>query len=1113
MILNVRCFCAVAWILLATGSVAHAQFATVINVPPDVAPDAIGSNTQLNVFEGGTIGYGFQAGASDGTSSNVEVNIIEGAVGQRFDAHAGSIVNVSGGVVEFYFNAFAGSVVNISGGQVDNFFYARHGSAVTISGGLVHGRVSAENGSTVNVTGGSVRGDIYAYPNSAVNISGGSVGLANTFVVQNVGLSAQENSSVTISGGSLGGVRVLSGSEVALDGGEFRLDGAPIDGLETAGDTLAFDLPSGSLLTGMLADGTPFAFSDFDRDRIEAGTLTLRNQSLPPVGSALLTASVDSIPLGIRAGQHLVVDSGGVVEKNFSAGRGSSVHVMEGGTVGYNFEAVGANVLISGGSVGIDFNAFSGTTVNISGGSVGHSFRAYADSIVNISGGSVGGDTGDPAFGAMADSTVNVVGGSIDGQFVAFRGSTVNISGGVVGQILNDRIVRLVFASPGSTVSISGGSFVGLTAHSESTVSLGGGEFRLDGVPIGGLETVGDALAFDVPSGSLLTGTLADGTPFAFSDVDGDRFESGAITLHKRSLPSVGPAVLSALADPLPLGIRAGQRLVVESGGVVGNNFNAGRGSTVHVKEGGTVGYNFEAVGASVDISGGSVGSDFDAFSGSIININGGLIGTSFQAHSGSIVNLFGTEFLVDGVPVEGLAFGEPFLLTQRSGVLRGLFADGAAFAFSLTYGTNGGRSGFSPDALITLTVVPEPSSAMLVGVALLSLVLAGTRSLSRIAKSEWRYRSVTLSVRASTFLASATTCALLAASASAGIVQGNDPIGTDDSSTDATNGAPAHLDGTNVGQPGFTFVTDGRSTLAEFRAIVHAKRGVNELIDYRRFDYYLAFWRLSDYFSGVVHPQMAVPIGLPKDVNYIQQGGMSDWRPSVPFGNSGLEGEPTYDCQWDLTGNPRLDQPLDAGEWVVTIQSHSDPGAYGFFRISYSTTPGGPPPVYSSFDVPREYLFGQDPNNVLLPWAMYFSQILTPPDPSLPGDMDGDGDVDRQDAMLFGRVLGAESNPPGGPGDFDGDGLIGLADLAMLQAYLGQTLPDSAFSSATVPEPSSVLLLVGAFLIPVPTAALRSTFGSRHTQSLDLAHRVFRLRRFVAEWRRSACLGGNHAA
>ena len=128
---------------------AHAQFDTVINLPenPDspnpsgfsgnsIGNDSgISSDTQLNVSDEGSIGLRFEAGAEGVPSTNVEVNIAGGTVGNNFDANSGSAVNISGGTVGIDFDANSGSTVNISGGEFGNFFDVRSGGTVDISGG------------------------------------------------------------------------------------------------------------------------------------------------------------------------------------------------------------------------------------------------------------------------------------------------------------------------------------------------------------------------------------------------------------------------------------------------------------------------------------------------------------------------------------------------------------------------------------------------------------------------------------------------------------------------------------------------------------------------------------------------------------------------------------------------------------------------------------------------------------------------------------------------------------------------------------------------------------------------------------------------------------------
>jgi len=641
---------------------ASGQFTTVLNIPPDPNigdRQSIGSNTQLNLFTGGSIGLGFDAGTTNGGPSyNVEVNIIGGLVGRFFEAAENTTVNISGGTVGDDLHARLGSIVNITGGSVGDDS-ATSGGIVNISGGLI-GRSfeSASSSSVVNISGGSVGVGFKAGNYSTVNISGGSVGDLFRAVLGGV---------VNISGGSVGDrFQVFSNSSASISGGEFRLDGTLISGLDSVGDTINFDLPSNSVLSGTLADGTPFAFSSsFDLDSFAEGTLTLQVAVLPVIGPSMIMVPSDIAPLGIRSGQTITVGDNGILGDHFNAGLGSVTNVT-GGLVGNNFEATGALLTIINGSVGDRLDAFNGSTVNISGGLVGDDFDASNGTIVNISGGSVGG-----GFSAFNGSTVNISGGfvgpsanasestffisggSIGALFRAENNSTVNIAGGKVAASFDARSSSTVNISDGSVgsnfdaftgsvVDILGGSIGDdFDASAGSAVQISGGEFRLDNTPISGLEVEGNTIPFELLTGSVLSGTLANGTPFSFSSLDSDSFGSGTLTLKAATLPVIGPATIQVLGDTVLLGIRGGQTMIVEDGGVVNDHFNAGEGSVVNIN-GGQVGDNFEAVGSLVTIEGGSVGDDFDAMNSSTVNILSGAVGRDLAVSGGSIVNVLG---------------------------------------------------------------------------------------------------------------------------------------------------------------------------------------------------------------------------------------------------------------------------------------------------------------------------------------------------------------------------------------------------------------------------------------------------------------------------------------
>ena len=450
--------------------------------------------------------------------------------------------------------------------------------------------------------------------------------------------------------------------------------------------------------------------------------------------------------LGVRfnAGPNLEVNiSGGVVDNAFTA-NDSEVNIS-GGSVGNDFDAIsGSEVNIIGGVIGRGFDAFSGSTVNISGGSVGVEdrrinccgFDANSGSVVNITGGTVG-----HYFDANSGSTVNISGGSIGEDFEAHSGSTVNISGGNFGQGFH--------AHPGGVVNISGGSISArLCAEAGSDLELIGGEFQLNGAAFSGSE-------ISLSGGDIFTGTLADGTAFIFAE-DGFDDLSG-VQLTQVALPTLdlSPIVVSTANPNLPLGLRAGQTLSLLDGGELGPNFQA-VDATLNI-EGGSIGERIAATGGSVNISGGTVGLGLNVFDGevnisggtvggfipygsevnisggrvlnfrseqgsvvnisggrvdsfitsfgSVVNISGGSIGFISSTNAGSTINIIGSDFALDGVPLDdSLTPGNPFTINENRMVqLSGLYGDGSAFTFNFDF------TDYYPHATVTVTLALPP--------------------------------------------------------------------------------------------------------------------------------------------------------------------------------------------------------------------------------------------------------------------------------------------------------------------------------------------------------------------------------------------------------------------
>ena len=176
-------------------------------------------------------------------------------------------VQISAGSIGDHFDAYNSSNIIVSGGSIGDYFQATKGSVVTISGGSVGDSYTAQSGSIVNLSGGSVGFLFNAQAGSQVNISGGSIAQA---------------------------LRTNTGSQVTISGYDFRLDGQLISGLNSVGSTKALNLAYPSLLSGTLADGSPFLFTPLVQDQIADGTLTLRAAAPLPETPTVLHVPTDS---------------------------------------------------------------------------------------------------------------------------------------------------------------------------------------------------------------------------------------------------------------------------------------------------------------------------------------------------------------------------------------------------------------------------------------------------------------------------------------------------------------------------------------------------------------------------------------------------------------------------------------------------------------------------------------------------------------------------------------------------------------------------------------------------------------------------------------------------
>jgi len=650
---------------------------------PSIAPRSVVSNLTLNYFAGGASGRGMRfldgsvvqvlggsmdeaearnaaidmtsgfiagldAAASDLTVSGGTFGFLNASQGSLVEFTGGaffddieltdSTLHFSGGVIDAQLRASTGSVVNITGGDAGRLgatggeinltggsirdFSAASNATLNIAGGVVGQRFAALTGARVVITGGSVGPAFEARDGSAVEITGGVVGQA---------FDAQAGSVVSLSGGRIGGaLQAEAGSALTITGADFELDGAPVTDLSGG-------LPAGATLTGVLADGSVFIFSSGNGARIDLGTTTLNTVAVAPADTTPIVVDSGQAPAeGLRAGQTLTLSGTGTIAPHFSA-VDATINI-NGGLVRDFMQVARSTVSVTGGEIE-SIHVLDGSVLDMSGGDADR-LTAFEGGAINLTGGDVfilgagGGevDVNAADFAGIVSSwdggvaTISDAGGA---QARAADGGRIDIAGGRVGVDLRD----------GGEAFVTGGN-INHFAHARagSSLTLTGGEFTLDGVAVSQLDG-------GLPAGALLTGTLADGSVFV---LEGERPGSSIRTFLAPGTTTLDTVAL-APADPTPIvvdagegprtGLRAGQTLTLTGDGSLGPFF-AAVGATLNI-DGGEVGSGLRTVDSTVNVSGGVIDSSFRAYR-SEVQITGGLIDVDFQARDHSTVAISG---------------------------------------------------------------------------------------------------------------------------------------------------------------------------------------------------------------------------------------------------------------------------------------------------------------------------------------------------------------------------------------------------------------------------------------------------------------------------------------
>lgn len=750
------------------------------------------SGSEVNIL-GGRIDFGFRALAgsvlsiSGGTAGRQSVFPSSNLITSH-----GSHVSIRGGSIGI--SSRAGGVFDISGGSVGPQFQALSRSVVTVTGGSVGGRFSANSGSTVRIAGGAVRGGFTANNGSVVRINGGSLGPGFTNLAgSDVQFSGGEyrlnglaysDSSITLNPGDVFAGTLEDGSPFIFNFAAFdRLLDVKLFTASLPAPALTPKLinsPVGDTLNGLRSGQTATLVQggDIGDDfTVVNASLTLADGS---IGSNL--EAVDS-EINIHSGNvgsnlsalagTTVNISGGLLNDHFVAHPGSEVNIS-GGQVGHtigsgpSMRATGSSVRITGGYVTRGFVADLDSSVSILGGKIGEDFTARNGSDVTFGGGSLG-----QGFNARDGSRVVINGGSLGQQFSASPGSTVELVGGefsVNGVEYHEDVITLQHGDIFTGTLMNGSSFV--FSHSKRDRLEGVRLARVtlpvrdlspmtldDSVPIlrSGLRagqslTVqnGGALSedFAVVRAALIVdgGTVGDNVEAVGAIV---RVESGVVGAR---FSAFSDTVVSVVGGKVGDGLSTSGSVLNVSGGSLGD-FSSVLSSTMNISggtvgaklyvnrsevaiSGGLVGDRFEAgSGSRIKLSGGSIGDRFRADTGSVVTFSGGSIGNLFEALVGSEVHVFGTDFLVDGLPLSGLKPGETLQILDRGVILSGRLADGTPFNFDLNSSNEVGSLDdfFAEGATLTVTLVPEPSGLFVAAAAMAGFAGRGRQRIATL--------------------------------------------------------------------------------------------------------------------------------------------------------------------------------------------------------------------------------------------------------------------------------------------------------------------------------------------------------------------------------------------
>ena len=545
------------------------------------------------------------------------------------------VVNHRAGTLgdDWLFNS--GSELNLSGGSIGEVLYVGRGGVINVSGGSF--------GPNLRVSGSSP----LALPETELNLFVTEAAIDGVPLVLTPGVPELIGQRGVLDSQSLSCSSVMTG--VLADGTPFDLDLCSsflnpdlgdVDGIDSVGVRLTVTLADGPVFVGpgqtmteadLLAgffDGRAFALDDATVIKLDGDLAPLGTHESP---FDLGWARVDVGPSG-------VVGSGG---GGASAGLTRVLLNMEpGGSIGDGFNMTDAVLNMAGGSIGTGLSVTDLGVINMADGSIGDGMTVDDLGTVTVKNGAVGADT------IVTGGTLNMDGGTLGNDTVVELNGTLNIDGAAVGDDL--------FANTTGTVNLFSGSIgIRFQVQRRNAVNVYGGT-------IGGGMRVFPESSLNMRGGTIENVNLIE----CGAEITGG---------------TIGLAILNngATVDLLD--------------GTIGDQTNIRAGSMLNMHGG--------ALGDSVDVS------------ASTVNLHGGTVGIGYRAMDGSVTNLYVQNARVDGVPIP-LEIGERVAITQRGGeLLEATLLDGSLVDFRLNASHLPLRDSFEGSAVLTVAR-PFPESA-----------------------------------------------------------------------------------------------------------------------------------------------------------------------------------------------------------------------------------------------------------------------------------------------------------------------------------------------------------------------------------------------------------------